>query len=244
MKNLGTVGIAALAVFLLLAHCGAVYGQNPSQSKVAGFISATGGNFSVTFPNVGPAGQAMGADVGFEDVYGSKNGLSYGAEGGLGLGDIGLFGVVKYRLWKKSGTPVTIGEITFKGDTEWSQSFFAVGVRYFLVKQTRRDKPFLPFFGGGIITSSAKESIKGEASYYGESEYYDVDADIDGTGFYLEGGADFFVAPSISLRAMIEYAKLNLGMSASGIRAEIEGGGGLFVGIALSAFFGMPMKDL
>jgi len=225
---------------LMLTATVSVHGQTQQESRIAGFISATAGNFSLKFPTV----QFMGESYGFDKVYGSKNGLFYGGEAGIGLGDIGLFGVVKYRLWKKSGNPVEIGAIDFDGDVTWSQTFLSVGGRYYLVTQTATNRSFLPFFGGGIIQSTAKEEMRGEASYYSETAYVDVSAEVDGTGFYLEGGAAFFVAPSIAFGGFLEYSWINLGISAEGARAEIEGGGGLFAGVSLSAFFGRPMKSL
>lgn len=243
MKSRTTVCLAVLALSLILTSSALGQNQNPSQSRIAGFLSATAGGFALTFPDIGPAGASVGEDVGFDDIYGSKNGLSYGGEAGLGLGDIGLFAVVRYRTWKKTGHPAMIGEASFDGDIEWSQSFLSFGVRYFLVKQTQTQRAFLPFFGGGMINSKATESVSGEVTFLGETFAWIEEMDIDGTGFYIEGGADLYVSPNISLRGMLEYSKLNLGISEQGVRAEIEGGGGLFAGVSINVFFGKPMKN-
>lgn len=234
--------VLLLSAVLLMASSGIALSQ--SESKVTGFISATGGFFDLTFPKVAPSGQAVGEDVDFGDIYGSENGLSYGIEGGLGLGDIGVFGVLKYRIWKKHGNPVTIGPVTFDGDADWTQSFIYVGGRWFMVKPTRTSRAFLPFLGAGLVHSKVKEEMKGQAEYGGYTEYIDMDVDVDGTGFYIEGGADFFVASNVAMRGYVEYSSLNLGMSQEGVRAEIEGGGGWFLGVSLSMFFGKPMKEL
>lgn len=232
----------ALLVFVVLFSGSSSVALAQSESNIAGFISATGGIFNLTFPEVGPAGQAIGEDVGFEDVYGSKNGLSYGGEGGIGLSDIGLFGVIKYRMWKKHGDPVIIGQAKFDGDVDWTQTFICAGGRWFMVQLTRTSKTFLPFIGAGFVHSEAKEEMKGELQTYGEPEYVDLKGEVDGSGFYVEAGADLYVAQNISLRGYAEYSDLNLGISDSGVRAEIEGGGGIFAGVSLSMFFGKSMK--
>ena len=238
-----------LFLFAALSAASSSVVSAQSESNIAGFVSGTGGAFNLTFPDAGPAGQAIGENVGFEDVYGSKSGFSYGGEVGLGLGDIGIFGVAKYRAWKKSGKPVMLAGASFNGEAEWSQNFFSAGLRYFLVKQTQESKTLLPFVGGGVIYCKGTESMKGEVTYMGESEYADAEVQFDGTGFYVEGGTDLYVAPNVSLRGIVEYSSLKL--SASAVRlggntyaaeGEINGGGGIFAGVSLSMFFGKPMK--
>ena len=216
--------------------------QSNTESKITGFFTATAGSHGITFPSNGPAGDAIGEDVGFENVYGSKNGLSYGVEAGIGLGEIGLFGVLRYRLWEKNGQPVEFGDFSFDGNMEWSQSFLSIGGRYYFVQGSKKNKSYLPFIGAGIIHSNAKESMIGEVNSLGYQEYVDISMELDGTGYYLESGADFFIASNISIRGIVEYSKLQLGVSEQGIRSEIDGGGGVFVGVSISAFFGKQMK--
>lgn len=232
---------ALLTVTFLLLMTGIVPAQESGQSdsRWAGYVSLAGGNFSLSWPQM----ELLGVSYGFEDVYGSKSGLSYGGEGGVGLGDIGLFFVLKARIWKKSGSPVEIGPIDFNGDAEWEQTFVSIGARYFLVEATKNNKAFLPFLGAGIVHSKAKETLKGQADYLGEQEYISISEEVDGTGFYLEGGADFFISPTASVRGVVDYSMVNLGASVGGARAEIDGGGGLYAGVSINLFFGRAMKN-
>jgi len=70
-----------------------------------------------------------------------------------------------------------------------------------------------------------------------------MSVEVDGTGYYLEGGADFFISPTASIRGVVDYSTLNLGLSVGGSRAEIDGGGGLYAGVSVNWFFGKVMKN-
>lgn len=211
--------------------------QNKEKSRIGIFAAAVAGSFEIEFPESAPTSEIAGEAVGFSDIYGTKNGPSYGFEGGLGINNI--YGVFKYRVWDKVGDPKVIeiiGQTDFTGDIEWSQEFAAFGLRLFLIDPLNSKEVILPFIGGGFIQSRVNERMRGEFSSGGFSDYVDVEADLDGTGFYLEGGIDLFINPYFSLRGIAEYSSVKLGISVENVRIEIEGGGGVFVGGGLSVF--------
>ena len=214
----------------------AAQGQNAEMSNISMFVAASLGNFNVKMPETMPISEIVGESIGWDDIYESENGISYGLEAGIGLKDKNIFGVFAYRIWNKTGDPKIFGDIQFKGDLEWSQNFYSVGARYFLINLESRGENVFPYVGFGLIISSATEVMKGEASIADYSEYVDIDGTLDGTGFYVEGGADIFVNTGITLRGKVEYSSINLGDSNEGIRFEIEGGGGMFIGLSLNAF--------
>lgn len=237
MKRLAISWMVAAVVALVSGTAVA----DDSETKLAGFVSVFGGSFNLDFPDVSPAGQEVGIGSGFEEVFGSKSGLSYGLEAGLGLADLGLFGVVRFRRWEKSGQPVTIG-MEFDGEVTWTQTFWSLGGRYFLVNPSEPSRAFMPFVGLGLITSKATERADGWWTTVGEPEYFDISESLTGTGMYLEAGADVVVTNHVALRAIIEYSTLNLGYSTSYDSGKIDGGGGLFVGVGITGFFGRSLK--
>jgi hypothetical protein len=233
MKN--TICLIGLFAIFLLIPTGLTYADD----GLSGFISATIGSFNIKFPESGPAGESMGENVGFEDVYGSKRGLTYGIEGGIGNYSTGFFGVLKIRSWNKSGSPVieTIGDISMDATAKWSQYFVSSGGRYFFVSQMAKNDLTLPFIGCGLIYSRAKETLSGNISVPGQSEYFKVEAEVDGYGFYVEGGIDLFFSSNTTIRGTIEYSMLNLkGKTPDGTIVEIDGGGGLMFGLSLNYF--------
>ena len=240
--SLKALSTALAVTWLCTCALNAQENQNRT-SKLGGFLAASVGGFKVSFPGVAPGAQAVGEEGGFDDVYGSKSGLSYGFELGGGLADIGLFAVVKIRSWQKTGRPVIIGSGSFDGKLTWEQLFITFGGRYFLVKPSQRYSSLLPFVGAGLIKSKATETIDGELTAYGETETLYDKEDVDGTGLYLEGGCTYYVTHNASINIGIEYSDLNLGISESGQRFEIEGGGGLYLSVGASLFFGRPMKS-
>lgn len=216
--------------------------NDTSKSRICGFVSAGVGNFTITFPDVGPAGQAVGEDVGWDDVYGKKAGVAFSGEVGMGLSDIGLFGIVKYRRWEKTGFPELFGAGSFDGTLTWTQHFYSIGGRYFFASQTNKTTPILPFLGAGICRSEATERMSGTLSIFGSGFDVDLISEMDGTGFYAEGGMDVYLSPSVSLRGLLEYTNLNLGISLSGTRYEIDGGGGFYAAGIVNFFFGKSLK--
>ncbi|HUV29681.1 MAG TPA: hypothetical protein VMY05_01130 [Acidobacteriota bacterium] len=218
---------------------GSVDVEKQPRHRGAAFLSFTGGSFRLSYPRI----ELLGVGYDYKDVYGSRDGLSYGGEAGIGVADIGLFLCVKYRTWKKSGTPVEIGLIDFDGTAVWKQSFLHIGLRHFLVDSTKRSRVLVPFVGGGIIHTDAEETIRGQVDYQGEQEYMDLTVQADGTGWYIEGGADLFVLRIVSIRAVVEYSKLAMGFAAEGSRYHIDGGGGVYAGVSVSWFFGRSMKS-
>ncbi|MBD3330046.1 hypothetical protein GF354_00780 [Candidatus Peregrinibacteria bacterium] len=229
--------IVIIVIFGVLS-CGVARGE----SGITGFISATVGTFNIKFPQSGPGGEQIGEEVGFDDVYGSKNGLSYGIEGGIGNYEQGIFGVVKYRYWKKPGTPefYEYGDIDISvsdSKAEWSQYFIMLGPRYFVTSQLEDGGSILPFLGGGLVYTRAKEFM--EMTFYYENDYYYTKAEneVDGLGFYVEAGIDLLAGSNASLRGTADYSFLKLkGKYPDGTTVEIDGGGGLFIGASLNFF--------
>jgi opacity protein-like surface antigen len=205
MLKLSSSFITILSAVIILLSAIRVSSQTTSSPQVGAFLSASAGSFNISFPKNVPSGQAIGENICFDDIYGSESGLSYGVEGGLGFTKSGIYGVLKYRIWNKQGQPWTFGGISFSGDTEWKQNFVAIGLRYFMVEPSRQMENILPYLGAGLIRSSATESMKGQITFEGQSAYVDLSEDVDGTGFYVEGGLDFYVAPNFSIRVQIEY---------------------------------------
>ncbi|MEZ5359822.1 MAG: outer membrane beta-barrel protein [Candidatus Zixiibacteriota bacterium] len=236
-----TITLFAICMALAL-QCSTIYAQD-SESNLAGFISADLGLFTIKFPEAAPSSDALGEETGFDDVYGSKSGLGFGGEVGLGHAQMGLFAIIRYKYWKKTGTPVAIGDpdIDWDIDMKWAQEFVSVGARYFFIPKTQKKNPVMPFIGLGIIYSSATEQMNGSATYQNQTQSVFDKVDIDGTGFYGEVGVDFYVSPKSSIRFFAEYSSLNLGLKDEGTRYEIDGGGGVFIGASLNQFFGTSM---
>lgn len=233
---------ASTALILLLNTVSAT--ENTTwYSGISGFVSATGGIYILSFPDIEPPDAPVDNRIRFDDVYGSKNGLSFGGEAGLGLADIGLFGVVRYRIWKKSGQPVMADGAQFYGDMEWSQTFVTLGARYFLVNLMGNHRPLIPFIGGGMIHSEATESVNGVINFLGSVESLTGEIHIDGAGFYIECGSDYNLTPALSLCGVFEYSNLHLGVCENGPRIKTKGGGGIFIGVMLNAFIGRSMDS-
>jgi len=68
-----TLTVAVLVIFTGFSHA---QDEKQSGSKITGFLAAYGGIFSVSFPQV----EYGGEQYGFEDIYGSKSGVSYEGE--------------------------------------------------------------------------------------------------------------------------------------------------------------------
>jgi len=215
------------------------FAQEDSRSGVSGFFTGLLGGFNLELPGGGPAGDAVGEVVTFEDVYGSKSGLTIGAEGGLGSSRIGLFGIVRYKTWNKSGDPELFGIGSFSGDLTWKQKSVSIGPRYYFLQTKRPDKlTILPYLGIGIISSEVTERLDGVFISGLSSTAVDIEANLSGTGFYVEVGGQLDLRDKVAIGAVLEYSKLNLGATVSGTRFEIDGGGGIYLGIALTALFG------
>lgn len=208
------------------------------ESQIVTFVGGIGGGFQISFPESGPAGQAVGVSAGFEDIYGDKTGLTYGAEAGLGSREYGIFAVIRFRQWQKNGSPIILGGFTFNGETKWKQDFVSLGGRYFYKWRSASDKSFHPYVGGGIIHSTATESVDGELSSSGSTQALVMSQSVSGTGAYFEFGANLRLDKDGAIGFILEYSKLKLGVTESGQRIEVDGGGGAFIGVTLTAFFG------
>jgi len=227
-----------LVLLVALTSTSTAQDKKESGSRITGFLALYGGIFSVSFPQV----EYGGEEYGFEDIYGSKSGVSYGGEAGIGLGDIGLFLVVKSRLWQISGKPLVFGNTSdIDLEAKFEEQFFYFGGRYCFVGQASQGKAFLPFVGGGIVTGEATESMSGT---WGTESVNDK-ATVDASGFYLEGGAHFFLSPQFAVGGFAEYSKITLKIPDYGglyADTETDGGGGISVNFALSIFFGRAMR--
>lgn len=233
------MAIVVLTPFALLFCSETPVAQELAKSGVSGFVSTVLGRFNLDFPGAGPAGDAVGEIVTFEDVYGSKSGVTLGIEGGLGSSRIGLFGIVRYKNWKKSGDPAIFGIGSFSGDLTWKQESVSIGPRYYFPQTKRPDKlTILPYLGVGIISSQATERLDGVFVSGLSSTAVDIQTNLSGTGFYVEVGGQLVLKGKSAIGAVLEYSKLNLGANISGTRFEIDGGGGVYLGIALTALFG------
>jgi len=232
------LGIVTLFALTLLVGC-PVAGQanDEHQNDITVSLSAFCGVFDLSLTDVTSPDGSSGEAIGFNDVYGSKSGFTYGVEMGVGLTSVRTFGVIRYRRWHKSGQPVLPPGRTFEGDMDWTQSFVSFGLRHYPMKWQMAVKAILPYVGGGIVYSQATESADG--AVFHESSLLELRGEVDlhGTGYYLECGCDVCAASDLSLRVMLEYSGLNLSPDDQDLERKSDGGGGLFLGIGANAFF-------
>jgi hypothetical protein len=240
MHNIKVIVFAVIIAFI--GQKGANATDSNLKPKYGGFISVNAGNFTLSFPNVTPAATKAGYDYGFEDVYGSNYGTACGFEAGVGKPLVGLYFVTKARFWKKEGNVIEIGDASFDGDLTWSQNTYSMGARYWINDKSKPRQRILPFIGGGFVFSQAKEKAIGYWTSFGIQEFVNESEEVSGTGFYLEGGADWFLTPSVSLRGFVEYSKLTLKNETVDPTLSIDGGGGIYAGMSVSIFLGQLMK--
>jgi len=209
-----------------------------NEPKITAFLSAYGGIFSVSFPEVEYDGELYG----FEDIYGSKAGVSYGGEIGIGLGDIGLFFILKSRIWEISGKPLVFGNSpSIDLETTFEEQFLYIGGRYCFIGQSANSKAFLPFAGVGLVTGEASETWNGTI----DGDHINETATVDASGYYLEGGAFFFLSPKFAVGAFAEYSKVTLKVPDYGglySDTETDGGGGISLNFTVNIFLGRAMK--
>jgi len=234
-----------LLAFALLASSTLAQEEKPSEPKFSAFISGSTGIFTLTFPSAGPGGAQIGEVIGFEDVYGSKSGITFGIEAGIGPADMGLFLVFKARRWEKTGSPAISGTVAFSGKMDWTQEFYSFGPRYFFVNATSKTSKVIPFAGAGYIKAEAAERVNGTITSIGPPQPFVEESFVDGSGYYLEAGVTSYLDRSIAIAAIAEYSSLSLSAveTSSRERIEIDGGGGVFVGISASLFLGKKLKS-
>ncbi len=192
--------------------------------------SALVGAFTIALPDV--------QGIGFDDVYGSRTGISYGGEIGLGWSRLRTSVVFRYRRWHKAGRPILPEGATFEGDWNWDQLFASLGVRHYILRPVTIAAKPLPFLGLGVIHSRACESADGAIFHSsGMVEELRGEARLHGMGYYIECGCDVCLASDLSLRAMLEYSDVNLILENPELERESNGGGGIFMGIAANIFF-------
>ncbi len=212
--------------------------EGKSESRITGFLGGYGGIFSVSYPQVERDGQLYG----FEDIYGSKTGPSYGVQGGIGLGDIGIFLVLKSRIWKIKGKPLIFGNsASVNIEAEFQEQFIYFGGRYCFVGQKINNNAFLPFAGVGLVSGEVKESLNGTW----DGDIVSDEATVDASGFYIEGGAHFFLSPGFAVGGLVEYSKISLKVPDYGGLyggADTDGGGGISINFTLNLFLGRAMR--
>ena len=154
----------------------------------------------------------------FRSVYSTESGTMIGVECGVGSVRRGIYGMLKYRFWHK-----TIPYSVAKG---WRQNLVGGGLRYFATISKKTFKPIKPLVGGGVVVSTV--------DYGGDN--------LDGMGFYFEGGLDYQVDSRFSIRSTIEWYSVNLGSDDEGTRYDLSGGGGLFIGIGVSYYLNLTVE--
>jgi len=238
MKNLRTIILSVSVVLLALTSVVSAQEEKQSGSRITGFLAGYGGIFSVSYPQVEYDGQLYG----FDDIYGSKSGPSYGGEAGIGFGDLGLFLVLRSRIWKIKGKPLVFGNApSIDIESEFKEQFIYFGGRYCFVGQKVNNNAFLPFIGVGLVAGDVTESMSGKM----DSESVFVEATVDASGFYLEGGAYFFLSPQFAVGGFAEYSKISLSIPDYGglyADTETDGGGGISINFTLSLFLGRAMR--
>jgi len=238
MKIMLKASLSVLVLLVALGSTALAQEEKQSGSRISGFLAVYGGVFNVSFPEV----EYGGEQYGFEDIYGSKTALSYGGEAGIGLGDIGIFFVVKSRIWETSGKPLVFGNTSsIDIEAKFEEKFLYFGGRYCFVGQTTNSRAILPYVGAGLVTGDATESWSGTW----DGEVINDKATVDASGYYLEGGGHFFLSPKIAVGGSAEYSKVTLKVPDYGglyADTETQGGGGISVNFTLSLFLGKAMK--
>ncbi len=213
--------------------------QEEKQSQLTGFVTIDIGAFGTSLSGYELGGVFTDQNVYFDDLYGGGAGLLYGGTIGIGKKDMGLFLVGKYGFWNESGEPYIETSSQYRihsAELKWKQTFYSLGVRFYLIDGTQNNKYLLPFLGGGLAGTRAKESMKGVFESSNGSEPFDNSTEENGVGYYFELGSEFFLSPDISITGILDYSIIKFNHN-----KEMDGGG-VYWGLSLSLFFGEELK--